>query len=1380
MSTKSVTNRNDDAKRSPGNIGAKCGKCNQEGGNRTVCCVECKFCYHYECVQVTSEVLDGPWICNDCSKMSAESSNAILQMKLQEQRKKHQLEQQRQVLKHQELQQQYGEYGSEYLAASEQLIRNENVSKEPLAASTPVKSGSVPASSYFDGNQRMHTLEKVNRELREQLERTQRTLYEFPSNQSQQNILGTTKKIMTLPLSTITERTEKSTHGGSAISLSSKGTNRSAKLRELQMKGLMERQALEKKQLEEKLALERLLLEQDTEDDSDIESSTNIQKIDDWLRETDRTSSHPLPINETGLPGYSHPLELTPPRNRSATLPCPVPHVQPIDVLLNKGQLAARHTVKDLPRFGGDPEDWPRFIAAYERTTRMCGFKNDELLDRLERSLYDRALSSVKSLLLHPENVPVIISRLKTLFGNPEIIVETMVRRVRAMPQPKTDRMDTIIDFGVAVQNLCAAAQACQMDECLYNVALLQELVECLPPTIKVNWALHRQRKSTVSLADFSEWFGNLVEALSKVTRPLPIVKCQRNQRERKEEAYIHVHFDVAPGHFPKKCAACEKGCSSLEKCDKFRKMSPQSRWSVIKEMNVCRKCLKKHFKSCETKVLCGRDGCPYLHHQLLHDDSKHKLPIQASKLNSCNAHQCCLGAVLFKYVKITIYGKGGKSFDVYAFLDSGSTCSLMEHSLWEELELGGEKHPLCISWTGGQDRFESKSVKCSVDISGSQGEKRNRLNKVHTVENLQLPAQTMHIDDLSKHYKHLSGLPIDSYESIRPRTLLGMDNIHLDQPIEAREGGENQPVATLTRLGWIVYGPCSVDENSPGNKDKREFNYHICQCEAMHRDMKNYFSLDSLGIQTPSEPLMSKADERAMDLLRSHTVLEGKRYTTRLLWKFDNFQLPETKSMALNRFRCLEKRMSREPELSVALQAKIQDYERKGYIRKLTEDEERVRRDRVWYLPIFFVANANKPVTGDIREMFHQVGIHRDDQHCQRFLWNNGHPGSTPQVYVMQVMTFGASCSPSCAQFVKNTNAKRFAEEFPVAVNAIVHDHYVDDMLSSVETEREAIELAMNVREIHAQGGFVIRGWRSNSKNVQAALSEREVDEMNLNVISQFSTEKVLGMWWNSSTDTFTFKLPTKPGEDLLSGRCVPTKREVVRVLMSIFDPLGLLGNILMYLKILIQEVWRSGIGWDEVITSTQLEKWRTWLGVIEKVETVSVPRCYRLTTSCSTQTNVQLHIFVDASINGIAAVAYLRFEENDKIECAFVAAKTRVAPNKLTSIPRLELQAAVVGVRLARIVAESHRININKRLFWTDARDVLCWLHSDHRRFSPFVGFRVGEILENSELSEWRWVPSKLNPADDGTKWQRTPDLSQNSRWVRGQDFIWEKQTE
>lgn len=79
----------------------------------------------------------------------------------------------------------------------------------------------------------------------------------------------------------------------------------------------------------------------------------------------------------------------------------------------------------------------------------------------------------------------------------------------------------------------------------------------------------------------------------------------------------------------------------------------------------------------------------------------------------------------------------------------------------------------------------------------------------------------------------------------------------------------------------------------------------------------------------------------------------------------------------------------------------------------------------------------------------------------------------------------------------------------------------------------------------------------------------------------------------------------------------------------------------------------------------------------------------------------------------------------------------------------------------------------------FWTDSRDVLCWIQSDHRRYSKFVGARVGEILENTELSEWFWIPTKLNVADEGTKWQRIPDLSSSSRWFKGPDFMWQQQS-
>lgn len=1445
----------------PEKPGAICGKCDKMGWKRMVKCAKCRLWYHYECVRVTSGVLDAPWVCNDCLRRSIEESNEVLELHLREERRKVYRSLQ------QKLEKQWREQNPgtdhtqsenvEYVKFGNTVIQIERRGGIPLATSSP-SAGAEPAMKPGQSGtlQRLRELEEANRKLRRQIELAQQSetsggftshtepaesLYEYPLPSSRlERILDPTKINPTGFLSPVVERTESSHHGSNT--LSSKTSERTQKQRDLKLKALAERQALEKKQLEERQALEQELLDQqDLDEDlrsvrtrsSDHHSSgSNFLNVSKWLDEL-QISLNPVPAaSET--PSGSMP---TPRGNRS--LPAlssisdrrgsPTPPPKPQDLSsgsrLTSSQIAARHIVKDLPRFGGNPEDWPRFIAAYERTKKMCGFENDELLDRLERCLYDKAQLAVQNLLLHPNKVPLIIERLRTLYGNPEIIVETMVQRVRMMPRPKADRMDTIIDFGIAVQNLCATMEACQMDECLYNVALLQELVEYLPPSIKVNWALHRQGKLKVSLGDFGDWLGNLVEALSKVTRPQPTVKGHGVHRDRNNE-HVHVHSNTLDDQTDHEtCLACGSDCQSLDKCAKFLKMSPKHRWEQIREKSICRKCLKRHFKPCDTKVPCGKNSCKFLHHELLHDSSKHKLPedLKATNVQSqeeCNAHHCCLGSVLFKYAKVTIHGKG-KSITTYAFLDSGSTCSLMEHSLWKELGLEGEQYPLCIGWTAGQGRYEAGSVKCAVDISSIHSGHRNRLKKLHTVESLQLPAQTMNIDDLSQHYRHLSNLPIDSYENVRPRILLGMDNAFLDHPIEAREGGENQPVAALTRLGWVVYGPCSVEENSKKNHHQ-EFNYHICQCDTMFAEMKQYFMLDSLGIQTPSKPLMSKDDERAMELLRSQTVREGNRYRTGLLWKFDEVKLPDSRAMALNRLRCLEKRMIREPELATALQAKIEDYEQKGYIRKLTDEEERAHRDRVWYLPIFVVTNPNKPgklrivwdaaatvrgaslnsfllkgpdqlapmvnvlyrfreyrtaVTGDIREMFHQVGVHPEDQHCQRFLWNNGRPGSTPSIYVMQVMTFGATCSPSCAQFVKNTNAERFNEDHPAAVNAIINDHYVDDMLSSVETEQEAIELATSVRDIHAQGGFEIRGWRSNSSSVLEALSAEQLNEKNLNVIAQFSTEKVLGMWWDSCTDTFTFKLPTKPDKELLNGSRVPTKKEVVSVLMSIFDPLGLLANVLMFLKVLIQEIWRSKVGWEDPITATQFEKWLTWLKVIEQVENVTVPRCYRQITSSSSKTNVQLHMFVDAGVQGCATVGYLRFEEADRIECAFVAGKTKVAPNKLTSIPRLEIDAGTMGVRLAQKIMEALRIVIHQRFFWTDARDVLCWLHSDHRQYTQFVGFRVAEILEKSDLSEWNYCPSKLNPADDGTKWTKTPDLSKKSRWMHALCFIQEK---
>ncbi|XP_058836375.1 uncharacterized protein LOC131692959 [Topomyia yanbarensis] len=106
--------------------------------------------------------------------------------------------------------------------------------------------------------------------------------------------------------------------------------------------------------------------------------------------------------------------------------------------------------------------------------------------------------------------------------------------------------------------------------------------------------------------------------------------------------------------------------------------------------------------------------------------------------------------------------------------------------------------------------------------------------------------------------------------------------------------------------------------------------------------------------------------------------------------------------------------------------------------------------------------------------------------------------------------------------------------------------------------------------------------------------------------------------------------------------------------------------------------------------------------------------------------------------------------------------------------SIPRLELQAAVLGVRLKRCIIEGHTIPISRCVFWSDSSTVLAWIRADHRRYKQFVAFRIGEILDSTEVNEWRWVPSKLNPADAATKWGKGPQFDMKGSWFKGPDFL------
>lgn len=224
----------------------------------------------------------------------------------------------------------------------------------------------------------------------------------------------------------------------------------------------------------------------------------------------------------------------------------------------------------------------------------------------------------------------------------------------------------------------------------------------------------------------------------------------------------------------------------------------------------------------------------------------------------------------------------------------------------------------------------------------------------------------------------------------------------------------------------------------------------------------------------------------------------------------------------------------------------------------------------------------------------------------------------------------------------------------------------------------------------------------------------------------------------------------------------------------MTIYDPLGLVGNFVMYLKIILQEIWRSGVSWDDPIQDEQFVKWNKWLQYLPDLEKISIQRCYLKSIVDYTDAYTELHTFVDASENGYAAVAYFRIARNNDIVCSLVGSKTRVAPLRMTSIPRLELMAALIGSRFANSIIENHYILIEKKYFWSDSKTVISWLANSNKKYHQFVSLRISEILETTDLQEWHWISGKQNVADEATKWAKRPDISFNSRWFKGPDFL------
>lgn len=331
--------------------------------------------------------------------------------------------------------------------------------------------------------------------------------------------------------------------------------------------------------------------------------------------------------------------------------------------------------------------------------------------------------------------------------------------------------------------------------------------------------------------------------------------------------------------------------------------------------------------------------------------------------------------------------------------------------------------------------------------------------------------------------------------------------------------------------------------------------------------------------------------------------------------------------------------------------------------------------------------------------------------------------------------------------------------------------DFHVDDGVTSTNTVEGVIQLAHEAREICSKGNLRLHKFISNDHTVLQSIPPSEC-AVNTNTrdltFKDMPQERALSIQWNIEKDCFRFDNTLK----LQPATC----RGILSTVASIYDPLGFLAQYILNGKRILREMCQHGIEWDDPLPNSLKPRWKNWQGDFVNLEKLNIHRCY-LPVSFSEPKEIELHHFSDASSSGYGQCSYLRAKNaKDEIHCSLVMVKARVSPTKLTTIPRLELTAAVVSVSVGNMLREELCYDA-KEYFWTDSKVVLGYINNDARHFHTFVTNRVQKIRQSTSPKQWFYVPSEVNPADSASRGVTVSELIESS-WFTGPTFLWKNE--
>ncbi|XP_030834543.1 uncharacterized protein LOC115921321 [Strongylocentrotus purpuratus] len=768
----------------------------------------------------------------------------------------------------------------------------------------------------------------------------------------------------------------------------------------------------------------------------------------------------------------------------------------------------------------------------------------------------------------------------------------------------------------------------------------------------------------------------------------------------------------------------------------------------------------------------------------------------------------------------------------VYALLDSMSNTTFLSEDVGQDLDV--QSQPATLSLTTLTDEISISTFKYdNLRVRGFYSSEKIRLPSTFTRQSIPLDDSHIPTPETASKWPHL----VCVQDMIAPKQdcpvglLIGYNCAQALAPLTSVRGQNGEPYAVQTDLGWSIVGGQSDLSNSfdsfghtyrtvsmkveaPIDIKKVTFAYQSPLKEATASDFLQLMERDFQ--EAEQADAMSQNDKKFIQV-----VTEGLRqredgfYEMPLPFKKGPPSLPNNRQAALGRLAGLKKQFLKKPEYHSHYKVFMKEILARGDAEMVGDSSDK----GLWYIPHHGVYHPKKPgkvrvvfdcsarylgtslndhllqgpdlinpLIGvllrfrqgpvafmcDVEKMYHQFKVADPHQNYLRFLWwEDGDLSKTPVDHRMKVHLFGATSSPGCANFGLKQIAEDHKKLGDRAANFLKRNFYVDDGLKSMSSEQEAAVLIKDATQMCAKGNLRLHKFVCNSKDVTSTIPKSEratVTNASVQLGEQTSPiERALGLQWCVSSDEFCFRLTLKD-QPL-------TRRGILATVASVYDPLGLIAPVVLAGRMILQEMCKQKMDWDHPVPDYLRTRWEIWRQEILKLETAKIPRCFQPKDFGEAE-EVELHHFSDASLSGYGQCSYVRLRnQRGQVHCSLAMAKARVAPLKQSTVPRLELQAATLSAKVAKILNKELDYSSVKNIFWTDSKVVLGYLYNQSKRFHMFVANRVDCILRTTSCSQWNYVTSGDNPADYASRGLTTEELL-SSNWLGGPDFLWESE--